>query len=77
MPADKLIQLVAVALDRDPATLNERSGPLSVESWDSLRHLMLIGMVEESYGVKFSAEEIEKATSVGKIRALLNGHGAS
>lgn len=38
-----------------------------VESWDSLGHIRLISAMEEAFGVRFTIEEIESLTSVGRI----------
>jgi acyl carrier protein len=74
---DRLLGVVAEALSGSGGQLSDSSGPMTVEKWDSLRHLMIMHLVEESFSVKFSPEEIEKATSIGKIRALLQKYGVS
>jgi len=42
-----------------------------VESWDSLGHIRLVSAMEEAFGVRFTIEEIESLTSVGRIVACI------
>ena len=47
------------------------SSPDTIESWDSLQHLNLILALEQSFGLEFEPEEIERMTSIGAILAIL------
>lgn len=48
-----------------------QSSPDTIESWDSLQHLNLILALEQSFGLEFEPEEIERMTSIGAILAIL------
>lgn len=39
--------------------------------WDSLAHFNLLLLIEESYGVRFSTEELAELKSVAQISAAL------
>ena len=65
------VSLVAQALEMDKSELNENSTMLSVERWDSLSHLRLITLVEETLGRELKAEEILMVESVMDVAELL------
>lgn len=44
----------------------------SLKAWDSLGHIRLVAALEEAFNVHFSIEQIERMTSVAKIRAELS-----
>jgi acyl carrier protein len=52
----------AVTLDASQSTL---------DSWDSLQHLNVILALEESFGLSFVPEEMERMTSVAAIQAVI------
>lgn len=43
-----------------------------VPDWDSFNHINLVVAVEEHFGVKFHAAELESLQSVGQLVALLD-----
>jgi acyl carrier protein len=43
----------------------------SLKAWDSLGHIRLIGALEETFGQRFTIDEIESFTSVARIVAGL------
>lgn len=47
-----------------------------IPAWDSLAHMMLIVRLEETYQIQFTGDEIADIKSVGKLRAVLQAHGA-
>ncbi len=52
------------ALDRD-----------TLEAWDSLGHIRLIAATEEAFNIRFTIDEIESLTSVGKMVARISSPG--
>lgn len=50
------------------ATLDDNSGPTTVEGWDSMNHLHLIVAIEAEFGVSFDPEEALELTSLAMIR---------
>ena len=70
MPDDRLETLVGEILSIEhPVTDNTGAG--SEPAWDSMAQLEILISVEEVFGVKFSADEMANATSVGMIRQLI------
>ncbi len=70
-----LLGLIAETLSLDRASLNAQSSAENTKNWDSLRQVVLMGEIESSFDVEFSAQEISEANSVGKIAAALARHG--
>jgi len=60
-----------IAGDVLDAEVNADSSPLTVKSWDSVRHIDLIVALEAEYGVRFRPAEIDEAKSIGQIAGLV------
>lgn len=59
------IMLLILKLGADE--LNEDTSLNDVERWDSLRHMSLISALEDEFDVEFSAQQIGKMNSLGRI----------
>jgi len=71
----RLEEIAGAVLAVDPSGLTDADGPTTVESWDSLNHIMLAGAIEEAFGVSLSAEELMNASTLGDFRRLLRTKG--
>ncbi len=49
-------------------SIDDASGPTTIEGWDSMNHLHLIVAVEAEYGVSFAPEEALEFTSLAMLR---------
>lgn len=69
---DLLRQLFPAAAfdDQDPAL-----GVGSFAEWDSLGHFNLLLLVEETYGLQFSVDEITELKTLAQIRENLAARG--
>jgi acyl carrier protein len=76
MTPDRLQALVAEILDIERVVTDD-TGPETEPTWDSLAQLEILITVEEAFGVKFTAEEIADARSVGYIRQLIGERGSA
>lgn len=65
--ADSVRRILADVLEVDPARVTDDLRQDQVESWDSLRHLMLISALEEGLGLRFAMDEIGQMTSLEEI----------
>ena len=72
---DRLHEVIGAILDVSPETLSDDSGRASLDEWDSLAHLNVIGGVEEVFDVLFSSAEMRELTTVGSLRSALTGRG--
>lgn len=66
-----LHELVADILGLDPADVDERLSRETADNWDSLNHLRIVTAVEQAFSVRLTMDEIQSATSVGLLRAIL------
>ena len=56
--------------------INENTSPVDIEEWDSLAHVNLLVTVESSFGVKFTAEDMERIKDVSTLLSVLVERGA-
>lgn len=72
----RLIEAMSRALKLAPDSITPETAHENTEAWDSLAHLNLILEVEETFGVRFSSEEIPLLTSAARLQEALRRHGA-
>jgi acyl carrier protein len=75
MASSPLIDLIAVVLDVDAASITESTQRGDIDAWDSLAQLGVISALEETYGVMLSTSDMQECTSVSTIRTVLGRHG--
>lgn len=51
------------------------TSPEEVERWDSLQHIALVQMLEVTFGIRLSMDEMMEIRSVGDIERVLHRHG--
>jgi acyl carrier protein len=71
----KLEELLAGILQVPTAALQDSSGPTTLRAWSSLKHIQLVAALERVYGVKLTAHEMQRLTSLAKVRAMLQQKG--
>ena len=55
---EKIKKIMAKTFEIDINDISKNSSPSDFESWDSLRHLMLIVNLEEKFKIKFNDDEL-------------------
>ena len=70
-----LTALLSTAFSCSPGILNDATTPAEVETWDSLKHITVVTMLEEEYKVHFTTEEIISIRRIRDIRDLLAQKG--
>lgn len=63
-------EVVAEALEISVEILNENSAIGETPNWDSLNHVVIIGELENNYGIEIPNEDIEKYTTMKSIIEL-------
>lgn len=63
----KIQEILADVIDNDDLLLDEESSPSSVDDWDSLAHFNLIMELQDEFGMKFGAAEIQGWHCVGDM----------
>lgn len=64
--------LVAEVLEIKAELLNENSAMGETPNWDSLNHVIIVGEIENSYGITIPNDEIEKYVTMKAIIDVYN-----
>lgn len=70
-------ETVALVLGLDPASVDERTSPTTVDGWDSERFVELVLALEERLGFQFTPDEISSIDTVGDIEAVARARAAA
>jgi acyl carrier protein len=54
-----------------PSALNDDLAYNSIASWDSLKHLELVGAFEERFGIELDTDDIIAMENFGKVKSIL------
>jgi acyl carrier protein len=65
------LQTIFDELFFEPVVLAPELSAKEVEEWDSLKHISLVIMVEERFGIKFRVGEVESTKNIGEFVALI------
>jgi acyl carrier protein len=68
---DRVRRIAADVLGLPVEQITADSSPDTVERWDSLQHLNLLLALEQSFGLNFAPDEIERMLSIGQIVSLI------
>jgi acyl carrier protein len=70
-----VVELLSITVGR-PIAPSESVTRDSEPSWDSLKHIELVLMLEEEFGVQFSEKEMAALRSSDKIVSAIEGKNA-
>ena len=70
-----LYDLVAKVLNVPADSINDDSGPESIESWSSFKGYVLLYELESEFKVKFTIDEAMDVKKVADIKRHLANHG--
>jgi acyl carrier protein len=73
---DEVCAILAVVMQCNPAELSVESSHENVSGWDSLRHVELVEVLTEQFGVAIDAEAIKMCVSVRGILRVLESRTA-
>ena len=71
----RLYDLVAKVLNVSADSINDDSGPTSIESWSSFKGYVLLYELESEFKVKFTIDEAMDVKKVADIKRHLTNHG--
>lgn len=66
--------LLADALRLDPGRISDDAAMKTLRQWDSLAHMELIALTEESLAVTLTMDDIVRMTSLHGLAAVLAEH---
>ncbi|WKT58311.1 acyl carrier protein [Candidatus Nitrosotenuis chungbukensis] len=72
----KLYDLVAKVMNVQSSTINDESGPESIENWTSFKGYVLLYEAETEFKVKFTINEAMDVKKIADIKRHLKNHGA-
>lgn len=64
---EEVKKVMSNVLGLSVAEIADDTSPLTIEGWDSLKHITLILALEEVSGIEFDEQQIPEMTSFGAI----------
>ena len=64
---EKVIAMLEEVLNLQEGTITTETKIEDVDDWDSLAHVMIIGELEERFGISIPLDEAIELTSVGEL----------
>ena len=61
---NKLIEVIAEALEIEKDSLSLDTQKSEIEEWDSLGHLIVLSMVESEFNIKIPFEEVNEINKI-------------
>ena len=74
---NRIKKVMSVVFEVPLKTINEKSSPETIESWDSLKHMNLVVALEEEFDIEFNDDEILMLNSFIDIKKLIVNHYTS
>lgn len=72
MEAD-IKSLVSSVFNVDVKSINDKSSPDNIQSWDSLGHMNLVAALEEEFGIQLDDDDIDDLRNVALIVNIVQG----
>ena len=73
----RLYELVARVMSVPVDSINDDSGPESIESWTSFKGYVLLYGLESEFKVKFTIDEAMDVKKISDIKRHLTNHGVA
>ena len=69
---EKLQNIIRDAVDNDDFEIKDSTVAKDVEGWDSIAQVLIIGELQNVFGVKFTSSEIDCFSNVGELIDAIN-----
>lgn len=66
-----LSEIFSAVFERDDIGLSARTSARDIDGWNSLKQIMILVSVEETFGIKFSTREMDSLGCVGDLVSLI------
>ena len=66
-----IIKIVSSVLNINKKIINNKSGPESLDEWDSLKHLNIILACEDFFKIKFTNDEIVEILDIDTMTTII------
>lgn len=67
----KLKNVMSIVFELKSNEINDDSSPENIENWDSLKHMMLIGAIEDEFDIQFTNDEMLELLNYKLIKLIL------
>ena len=67
----KLKNVMSIVFELKSNEINDDSSPENIENWDSLKHMMLIGAIEDEFDIQFTNDEMLELLNYKLIKFIL------
>ena len=74
---DRFRSVVCAVLGVRPEEVGDGLSPDTVDTWDSLNQINLVGALEQEFSVHLTAENLADYQSIAGLKRLLGQHGVS
>lgn len=64
---EKLQEIIREAIDNDDLIIEDNTVADDVDGWDSLAQVLIVGSIQNEFGVKFTSSEVSKLANVGEF----------
>ena len=68
---DRLKKILAAVFGIDSVKIGEDTSAMTVEEWDSLKHISLILALEEEFNLEFNNNEVVEMMSFSSIKEVI------
>ncbi len=72
---ERLQKVFQTVFEDETLEVTDKTSPKTMEKWDSFAHVDIIVGLEEEFDVKFTAEEVDKLSTVGELKRALEAKG--
>lgn len=64
---EKLRDIISEAVDNEDLVISDSTVATDVDGWDSLAQVLIVGELQNEFGVKFTSSEINGYANVGEF----------
>jgi acyl carrier protein len=68
---DRVIKVISDVMNVPVSKLDENSSPMSVDKWESMKHINLVLALEEEFNIQFDDEQISGLQDVKSIVSVI------
>ena len=69
---NKIKQLMSSVFEVRVELINDDASPETIDNWDSLRHMNLVTVLEEEFGIRLNDEQITEMMNLDLIIYIVN-----
>lgn len=73
----KLRTIISMILRLPEERVTDDLAAETVDTWDSLNHINIIGAIEQEFGITLPTENLGACMSVAQLKKLLTEHGVT